>query len=59
MPLGLRLGLGRVQIGDDDPRALRGKPRAGLGANATGPAEDQDDPVLHGWPNALPTSSED
>ena len=40
---GLRLGKGRVQIGDDDARAFRGKPRAGPGANATGAAEDYDD----------------
>ncbi len=49
---GLRLGLGRVQFGDDDPRAPRGKSRADQRANATGPAEDQDDfvyLVLHGW----------
>jgi hypothetical protein len=46
---GLRLGLGRVQIGDDDPRAPLGKPRPNLGANATGPAEDQDDFVWHKW----------
>jgi hypothetical protein len=49
---GLRLGLGRVQIGYDDPRAPRGKPRAGHRANATGPTENQDYfvyLVLHGW----------
>jgi hypothetical protein len=46
---GLRLGMDRVQIGYDDPRAPRGKTRADLGANATGPAEDQDDFVYFLW----------
>ena len=51
MLCGLRLGLGRVQIGDDDPRAPRGESRADLGADAAGPAENHDDFVfvLHGW----------
>ena len=52
---GLRSCLIRVQIRDDDPCALGGKPRGGLGANAARPAEDQYDfvrfvrPVPHKW----------
>ena len=48
----LRLRLGHIQIGDDDPRARQRKSRAGLGSNTPGPAEDQDDFFyffLHGW----------
>ena len=39
---GFRLRLRGVQIGDDDLGACRGKLGADFGADAAGPAEDQD-----------------